>query len=500
MRLFTTLPVTAGLLLGTGVSAVADEAAMPFAGPYSGTMEQLRGSSVAELNQQSWVIRPSTQLDHSHAPTPVVEFECEGDGLYCSSLPTTALRMQLDNDVAGILGMRGVISEAQFSSASLRASIADTDAANARLWGQIAQFAPTITGSLNVNKYSSNYSSTTGTSDAYGQVNLSLPIFTSGMRYFGVKSARSAAFASMYGGLAAADTLKQQTINVYLRYYYARSSQALFAKSVNDLSRLLNTVTKRRNAGFASTADVFQVKADLVSVEQEEVNARKLMKQAKAELKSLAGRPVLVPTRLPKIDHMANNGRLALVRSALKNNPNLLAAAHTADAAEYNSKSVFGNYLPQISLNGEYRRDFNPITGSDPNSWSIGVRLTMPIVDLATVAEISESKSAAQAAYYRSVDTRRQIELQTNTLWEEHVTNNKRLKLANGKVRALRRVVRSRLAQFSAGLIAIDPVLEQKSLLAIAEMAAIRARTEQFFATSQLLITAGTFKTSMLNG
>ena len=92
--------------------------------------------------------------------------------------------------------------------------------------------------------------------------------------------------------------------------------------------------------------------------------------------------------------------------------PKLLAAAHIADAADYTSKATFGKYLPQVNLNSEYRKDFSYSPGENPNSWSIGIKLTMPLVDLSTVAEISESKSRAQAAYYSSVDTRRQIELQ----------------------------------------------------------------------------------------
>lgn len=189
-----------------------------------------------------------------------------------------------------------------------------------------------------------------------------------------------------------------------------------------------------------------------------------------------------------------------MVRSALNNNPKLLAASHNADAADYTSKATFGKYLPQINLNSEYRKDFNHSPGENPNSWSIGVKLTMPLVDFSTVAEISESKSRAEAAYYRSLDTRRQIELQTNTLWQEHVSNNSRVKLAKSKALALKRVVRSRLAQFNQGLIAIDPVLEQKRLLALAEMAAIQIETEQFLATSQLLLSAGIFKASMFDG
>ena len=492
--------LTASILVGANtVSGVAEPVAPKESGSIPG-IGQLRGSKFTRLNADHWIIRgdlPSMTRVYSHR-TDVST--CDDASPNCDGLSNTPLRMQYDNNVQEILGLRGAVIEAQLTSAQLRASIADTDAANARVWREIAQFAPTITGSISANRYSNNYSASADNSTSYGDIKVSLPIFTSGRRYFGVKSARSSASAKMYEGLAAGDDLKQRTINAYLKYYFSRSSRALFSRNLKDLKRLKYTVIKRRDAGFASTADIFQIKADIASLHLEVVNAGKIMAQSKAELESLAGRSVAVPVRLPKIRHLVENDRLAMVRFALDNNPKLLAAAYNADAADYTSKATFGKYLPQINLNGEYRKDFSHTPGENPNSWSIGVKLTMPLVDLSTVAEISESKSRAQAAYYRSLDTRRQIELQTNTLWQEHVSNNKRVKLANNKVRALKRVVRSRLAQFNQGLIAIDPVLEQKRLLALAEMSAIQIKTEQFLATSQLLLSAGIFKASMLEG
>lgn len=492
--------LVANILVGVNIiSSMAETMSPKFVGLLP-VVDQLRGSSDSRLNSDHWIIRgefaSNTRVYDHRADLPV----CDHARGNCAGLSNAALRPQFDNDVPEILGLRGAVSEAQLSSAQLRASIADTDAANARVWREIAQFAPTITGSISANRYSNNYSATADDSTSYADVNVSLAIFTSGRRYFGVKSARSSASATMYEGLAAGDDLKQRTINAYLKYYYARSSRALFSRNLKDLKRLKYTVTKRRDAGFASTADIFQIKADIASLHLEVVNAGKIMAQSKAELESLAGRSVAIPARLPQISHFVENDQVAMVRNALNNNPKLLAAAHSADAADYTKKATFGKYLPQINLNGEYRKDFTYSPGENQNSWSIGVKLTMPLVDFSTVAEISENKSRAQAAYYRSLDTRRQIELQTKTLWQEHISNNKRVKLANNKVQALKRVVRSRLAQFDKGLIPIDLVLEQKRLLALAEMAAIQIKTEQFFATSQLLITAGVFDASMLDG
>ena len=500
LRLHIISLLAASILVGVNIVPGAAEPVAPDVIGSTPGIDQLRGSNTVRLDADHWIIRgelPAMTRTYSHRSD---DQTCDEENSNCPGLSNTALRTQYDNDVQEILGLRGAVIEAELASAQLRASIADNDAANARVWREIAQFAPTITGSISANRYSNNYSASADNSKSYGDIKVSLPIFTSGRRYFGVKSARSSASATMYEGLAAGDDLKQRTINAYLKYYYARSSRALFLRNLKDLKRLKHTTIKRRDAGFASTADIFQIKADIASLQLEVINAGKIMAQSKTELESLAGRSVVVPTRLPNIRHLVDNDRLAMVRYALNNNPKLLAASFNADAADYTSKATFGKYLPQINLSGEYRKDFSYSPGENPNSWSIGVKLTMPLVDFSTVAEISESKSRAQAAYYRSLDTRRQIELQTNTLWQEHVSNNKRAKLANNKVRALQRVVRSRLAQFNQGLIPIDPVLEQKRLLALAEMAAIQIKTEQFFATSQLLITAGIFNASMLNG
>lgn len=408
-------------------------------------------------------------------------------------------RNQLE-DVSTIMGLRGAVSQAVHSSAILRATTADTDAANAGVWNAIAQYAPTITGSISADHYISGYSTAVDDTTTYADIKLSLPIFTSGRRYFGVKSARSTAKATLYGGLAAGDDLKQTTIKTYLKYYYARSSLALFSKNLKDLERMKRTVEKKRSLGFASTADIYQITADVASLQLEVVNAGKLMAQSRDELESLAGSSVTVPSRLPKINHLVEGGRQAMLKAALNNNPNVIAATHSANAADYTSKATAGKYLPRVNLVSDYSRNFSGSNNDNSNELSVGVKLTMPIVNLSTVAEISESRSRALAAHYRSLDTRRLTELRTNTYWHEHVSNNERVKLATKKVEAIRWGVRSRLAKFNKGLISIDPVLEQKRLLALAEMALIQIKTDQFFATSQLLIIAGILKNSMLDG
>lgn len=405
-----------------------------------------------------------------------------------------------DGSVLQTMGLRGVVTQAEYSSAQLRATIADTDAANARVWKAIAQYAPTITGSISADQPIGSHSASTDDVTSYANINLSVPIFTSGRRYFGVKSARSAATAKLFEGLAASDDLKQTTIKAYLNYYYARSSQALFSANLKDLNRMKIAVEKRRVLGFASMADMYQIKADVASLELEVVNAGKIMGQAKAELESLVGRSFKVPSRLPKIRHLVEGGRVAMLRSALHNNPNLLAATHSAKAADYTSKETYGKYLPQVNLVSDYNRNISGQTSSGSSELNVGVKLTMPLVNLSTVSEIKENRSRAQAAHYRSLDTKRLIELRTNTLWQEYISNNARVKLAAKKVEAIRWGVRSRLAKFHKGLISIDPVLEQKRVLALAEMAMIQIKTDQFFATSQLLITAGILKNSMLDG
>ncbi len=395
-------------------------------------------------------------------------------------------------------GLIGAVESALNSSISLRASLADEQGAKYGIWREMAAFTPTITGTLEQNWTGGNGNRSDGEM-AFGGLQMTMPIFTSGQRLFSVQAAGSIARAAHFRTASVRDGVVLQMAEAYMQQIYAVRALDALGRNETMMQRLLSSIQAQHRAGFASGADVAEVSAELDAVRQQIAELNVMRRKARDKANSLAGRQVAVRLVFPKLDAALAIGQHALRASAMRRNPNVLVAQNNAEASKHSSRAAVSRYLPQVGLNASYRQVLGDITdGGDRDRWSVGVKMTVPLVDLTTVASIGESRQRAAADRYRAQDAGRQIGEQLDALWSERDGILEREKLARSRVANLRKVAEAGDAKFRKGLIGLDSLLDSQRRLVSTEVEAAQLDVQAALTDVQILITAGTFSPRLL--
>lgn len=399
---------------------------------------------------------------------------------------------------SGLIGleMRGLINDAVGSSDAINVSKSEVKIAQIKVWKELASYVPTLSMSVDVSRSGLRLSTLpNGQETSELKFSLNLPIFTSGKRYFALKAAKSNRKAALGRAKAVRNQVAGQVISALLQYNQAERTVALLGENVGSLKRLRTAVRNREKQGFASASDVAYVQANLANLRRQRESSISNKNQLKAQLESLIGTPIDAVPKLPELKKLIQSNENELVAQAIVSDPTLMAAKHTATAQQFASRSAVGSYLPQINLYGQHDVPLNGYTKSvQTTDWKVGVRLTMPLVDLETVADISEAKERAQLASYQASDTRRNVELSVRSLSREFQSATKQVGLANSRVNYLRKVAKSEAVKYDKGVGTLDKVLEQKQVLAQARIDALDIKMSAYWAAYQLLISSGRFE------
>lgn len=397
----------------------------------------------------------------------------------------------------GLIGvqMRGMITDAVDFSDAIKASKSQVKIAQIQVWKELASYTPTISMSADLSRSGLGLGKIPNGQESFElKFSLNLPLFTSGKRHFALKAAKSSRKAALGRAKAARNELAGQVISALLQYKQAEQTVALLGENVGSLNRLLTAVRNRQEEGFASNADVFYVQANLASLRRQREATISNRNQLRAQLESLIHAPLKTTPKLPALKNLIQSNEEELVAQAIISDPTLSAARHTATAQKFASRSAVGGYLPQVNLYGQHDVPLNNYSKSNQTTdWKVGIRITMPLVDLSTVTDISEAKERAQLASYQASDTRKNVELSVRSLSREFRSAKRQVGLANSRVNYLLKVAKSEAVKYDKGVGTLDKVLDQKQVLAQARIDTVDTKMSAYWAAYQLLIGTGRF-------
>ncbi|MFM2224370.1 MAG: hypothetical protein RJA07_572 [Bacteroidota bacterium] len=259
----------------------------------------------------------------------------------------------------------------------------------------IANFLPkagvNISKSGSINSIDQKFSNGTETtkdgvtgSNFNPQLNISWTLFD-GMKMFAVKSRLKK--LSEIGELNYKDSLQTLIAQTIIAYYDIVSA-TMQLKALNDAIKISDervTLTEKQYlVGASSKVDWLQARVDLNEEKSLVINQLNLIEQKKADLNRLMA---LAPeTNFVTVDSIsfADNISLSTTNELENQNFQLLMAEKSRQISYLNKKEVFANYLPQLSVSGNYglSRSKNSAGFSllnQTNGFSGGVSLYVPI-------------------------------------------------------------------------------------------------------------------------
>ena len=392
----------------------------------------------------------------------------------------------------GTASVGDTVATALRGSYSARASLEKVNVDRARVHGALANFMPklegTVTSSLN-GSTSLTSENRSGEAGSVG-VELSMPLYTSGVNGNLYRQAQHTSKASSYSYLAEEHRVALEAITAHINLRLNRRIERHLGRNVSAMQKVATIARKLFEAGDSSRTDIAIADANVQSARSELDLARKNREEIQANFESLTGKHA--PKHLGKLDRsdLAPSSLEEALAMANQFNPTLAASVETALASKHAARAERGKFGPQVNLFGSYNHEFLNADGEElEEDWRIGVRLRVPLFDATMSSTVNAAGHQALENGYKALDQRRLVERQVEVQWTNLNSAKRRVSIVRRQVNAIRQSVEGARREYQAGFRSVSDVLEEQVKLARAQITLERVLHEKMQATYELAFT-----------
>lgn len=317
----------------------------------------------------------------------------------------------------------------------------------------LSGYRPVVTGSASIGleTLTSSAGSSTFTPRMAG-ITVEQPLFRGFQTQNNVKGAESSVLAGRETLRSTEQDVFLDAVSAYTNVIQTTAILALREQNIVFLQEQVRAATDRLKVGEGTRTDLAQTEARLSEGQTAYDVAVANLNTANAIYLQVIGvkakglvTPVFNDRLLPKSVNAA-------IQVGLKNHPAILAATYNVDTASFNVKSIEGQLLPTVSLQG------SATTAADPSAaigWSNGASITaqmvVPIYEGGVV--YSQARQAKEVLGQRRIQldsARDQVRSAVDSTW--------------GQLDAARAAIVSAQAQIKAAELALAGVIEEQKV------------------------------------
>jgi len=320
-----------------------------------------------------------------------------------------------------------------------------------------------------------------------------------GERSGSVRSARDHALSAVWAHGAAVQSTVLRTIEAYVAYLDAKAQLAAARITESEAATNLDAAERRRDAGLATIADVLQGKTQRSQAKLIAQTIEGSIGSLRGALATAMGLPANIsfevgelPAEVPAVDF--GDAVDELIAQAVGRRPDLAAARASWLASRADITAARGAWLPQLSLTGNFNRNYyDPeIFVPKTNTWSVGLTLRIPVFNglrnkyEVAIAKEDERRAAAQA---RSVE--QSVINQVWTSWYDVKTAAQRMDTSKDLLNSATESEQVALGRYKEGVGSLLDLLNAQSALALARAQEIAARADWLVAAVRLIYSTG---------
>ena len=323
-------------------------------------------------------------------------------------------------------------------------------------------------------------------------ISVSQPLYRGGRTTASVRSAQFAVQAAR----ATYQSIEQQVLlDAVTAYMDVVREQAVLELSLNNeqvLRRQLQATRDRFQVGEVTRTDVSQAESRLARATADRIAAEGDLDNARATFARVIGQTAGAVSPPPPVTGLPGSldESIALAEA---NNPAIITANFNERSADANVDVVFGELLPEVSLVGQARSNFEPSENVDQSDTaSLTAQVTVPLYQSGAVSSrVREARYAANQSRIHVEETRRDVVENAIQAWETLTTARASIQSLVTQVSAARIALEGTEQEALVGSRTVLDVLDAEQELLDARVSLVRAQRDEVVATYGLLAVTG---------
>jgi len=324
-------------------------------------------------------------------------------------------------------------------------------------------------------------------------VDIDQPLFRGGRTLAETSEAENNIRAARAGLLDTEHSILMEAATAYVDVFREESILKLNINNEQVLRRQFEAAQDRLKVGEITRTDVFQAEARLAGAKADRIGAEGNLESSRATYRNVVGSAPIDLTAPAAPAALLPDNKENAVRLAVTQNPSVLAALYDVDAGKDGVDRVWGELLPEVSLNASADRDFD---GSGPdttrNTVAAKIVVRMPLYQAGDVySRVREAKQTVSERRFDVDQVRRDALEDATSAWESLISARARVRSFKSQINASRIALEGVERENAVGSRTVLDVLDAEQELLDSRVNLVRAQRDEIVAVFKVLEAAG---------
>ena len=318
-------------------------------------------------------------------------------------------------------------------------------------------------------------------------LSLSQPVYRGGRTVAGTQSAEALVQA---GRATLAVTEQQVFLQVVTAYADVIRDQAVLELNRNNeqvLRRTLEATQDRFRVGEITRTDVAQAEARLSRATSDRISAEGALATSRAAFERAVGevpRQLVQPSKFPQQPASRDD----VLRVAMAENPELMAAVWREESSRYDIRAASGALLPSVSLNASaVRAEESSSRDVVSESAKITAQVTVPLYESGSVySQVRQRRQVNSQRKLQIDEVRRLVQQTAAQSWENLTTARANIVSRRAQIEASRVALEGVIQEAQVGARTTLDVLDSEQEFLDSRVALVRAERDELVAVYTL--------------